>query len=83
MPCLSLCVVNQTLICSSGCFEAAVSQESSACVGYGNLLKEEMSVRLSSSEGLYLVVLRGTAIFGTWRETHFSNSSLALEYLEY
>lgn len=72
MPCLSLCVVNQTLICSSGCFEAAVSQESSACVGYGNLLKEEMSVRLSSSEGLYLVVLRGTAIFGTWRITHLA-----------
>lgn len=33
MPCLSLCVVNHTLICSSGCLEAAVSQESSACVG--------------------------------------------------
>lgn len=68
MPCLSLCVVNQTLICSSGCFDAAVSQESSACVGYGNLLKDEMSVRLSSNEGLYLVVFRGTAIFGTWRK---------------
>lgn len=33
IPCLSRCVVNQTLICSSGCFDAAVSHESSACVG--------------------------------------------------
>lgn len=74
MPCLSLCVVNQTLICSSGCFDAAVSQESSACVGYGNLLKDEMSVRLSSNEGLYLVVFRGTAIFGTWGKKQFATS---------
>ena len=65
IPCFSRCVVNQTLICSSGCLEAAVSHESSAWVGYGNLLKEEMRVKLSSSEGLYLVVFKGTAILGT------------------
>lgn len=43
MPRFSLCAENQARIVVSGIFDAAVSDDSSACVGYGNRVNEAVS----------------------------------------
>lgn len=65
MPRFSLCAENQARIVVSGILEAAVSQDSSACVGYGNRVKDAVNAAWASRAQSYGAVCSGTATRGS------------------